>query len=505
MGETTQDNEERVSADEDGQPVHGPPEPESNLEANALADSESRTEAEAQNSDAIIAYGGMEGKSGLLLLSSAEMIELAGPTPKIPSTQLLAGPGEINEPAGFGHYCSMTWPGGGWAYASDVNGNDPCTALRNQFGWAGAIRKAGLYSSAGANQVVVWCNGDMWGPALYRGNGNGPLTSGYNASVNSGQPSCIMTASPLNLPIFTRSPGTFTSTGTGVDFARDGGSFTLHTGWFGATGSALNPAATQVNMRGRSKANFADDHDGWDWLANKGTALYAMATGRVISSRLYSTGLQACPTAEAAKKKYQADAPCINRDFAPTSVQPDGDYIEYRNQTWDGGDQGEMYIRHRVVSVPPTYNESFVAGYFHLDRNTNLVVNAVVTTSTQLGTVGNNGGTSAPHLHLTVFRESNIAQPGQRGVTFSPNHASCGPCRLDPASCLTCPGCSFDECYGDSHNFHEYAIDPYGWQALQNVDPRGWYRAGGGAPTGAMSIKLWSSSVTPPPTGTWGN
>ncbi|GEM_PF-6052721 len=403
----------------------------------------------------------------------------AGPRP-------MAGAGEITKPGGYGHYCSMTWPGGGWAYASDTNGNDPCGWLRSQFG-GGTIRKAGLYSAAGTNQTVVWCDGEAWGPAIYRGSGNGPLTAAFDASVASGKPNCVMVASPFVLPILERSPASFSSIGTGVDFARDSDSASLNTGWFGAAGGFSSANATLVNFKGHSMpSGFVEDHDGWDWGAAEFTDLFAMAPGKVMANRTYTTSAIKCATVEAAKVKNQAISACINKDFATTAWQPNGNYISYQNSGWDGKLQGELYVRHKVVTSPATYNESFVAGYFHLNRDESLTIGTNVTKNTQLGTVGNGGWTSGPHLHLTMIRETNVGKPATKDIVFAVNGDSC----------TACPG--------GSHNFHQYAVDPFGWQAPQNIDPRGWFRTGGGAKDGAMSINLWSSGVAPS-VGSWGS
>ncbi|WAS99192.1 M23 family metallopeptidase [Nannocystis punicea] len=401
--------------------------------------------------------------------------------------------GEIAEPAGYGHYCSMTWPGGGWAYSWDTNGGDPCAYLISQFG-AGTIRKAGLFSAAGANETVIWCDGQTWGPGVYRGSGGAPLTWAFDASVAAEEPNCVMTVSPLELPIFERSPATFSSSGTGVDFAREGAP-TLNTGWFGAVAPYLNAAATKVNFKGHAITDYIDDHDGWDWGAAENTDLYAMTDGKVIVSRDYQTSAVVCATAESAKKKYGG---CINRDFAAgwpaacsswndlsASCQAAiaaGDYIEYRNAGWDGFLQGEVYVRHKIVTTPATYNESFVAGYFHVKRTVTPAVGTNVTKNTIIGDVGNGGWTSGPHLHLTVIRETNVGTPTQKDRWFVANADNC------------------TSCAGGSHEFHRYAVDPYGWQAPLHIDPRGWVTK-----DGAMSPKLWKSNANPPVVGGWGD
>lgn len=446
---------------------------------------------DADASGAFAGFAGTEDAPDVRGFAPGEMSRETADFVVRPRPSLAAG--EIAEPSGFGHYCSMTWAGGGWAYAWDVAGGDPCGYLIAEFG-PGTIRKAGLLSTAGANMTVVWCDGQTWGPAVYRGAGAGPLTAAFNASVAAEEPNCVMTVSPLELPIFERAPGAFTSTSTGVDFAREGAS-TLDTGWFGAVAPYLNSMATQVNFKGHARSGFIDDHDGYDWLAAEGTDLYALTDGKVIANRDYQTSAVVCATAESAKKKYGG---CINRDFdaGPPAVCSswsdmsasclnaiaNDDYIAYRNAGWDGLQQGEVYVRHKIVASPATYNESFVVGYFHVKRTASPAVGTNVTKSTQIADVGNTGWTTAPHLHMTVIRETNVGTPTQKDRWFSINADNC------------------TSCAQGSHDFHRYAVDPYGWQAAAHGDPRGW-----ATKDGAMSPKLWKSNAAPPSSGSWGN
>ncbi|WP_100793046.1 M23 family metallopeptidase [Nannocystis exedens] len=445
--------------------------------------------------EAFAGFAGTEDAPDVRVFAPGEMSRHLSPETgdiAAPSKPSLAA-GEIAEPAGYGHYCSMTWPGGGWAYAWDTNGGDPCGYLTSEFG-AGTIRKAGLFSAAGANETVIWCDGQAWGPGVYRGFGGAPLTWAFDASVAAEQPNCVMTVSPLELPIFERSPATFSWTSTGVDFAREGAP-TLNTGWFGAVAPYLNSMATKVNFKGHAITGYIDDHDGWDWGVAENTDLYAMTDGKIIVSRDYQTSAVVCATAEAAKKK---NGGCINRDFpagwpATCTSWSDmsascqnaitaGDYIEYRNSGWDGYLQGEVYVRHKIVASPATYNESFVAGYFHVKRTVTPAVGTNVTKNTIIGDVGNGGWTTAPHLHLTVIRETNVGTPTQKDRWFVANADNC------------------TYCTGGSHDFHRYAIDPYGWQAPLHIDPRGWVTK-----DGAMSPKLWQANANPPVVGGWGD
>ncbi len=452
---------------------------------------------------ALVAFGGFGGPPQLqrfsaedlpaaFLTRAADDFAIEGPEPLTSSSY-------IAEPAGYGHYCSMVWPGGGWAFASYTNGQHPCQYLRDTFG-NGTVRKAGLFNASGTNHAVVWCDAQTWGPAIYRGENSGPLTAAFNAAVSSNEPSCVITVSPLLLPIFSASPGSFTSAGTGVDFAREGAPV-MDTGLFGATGADDDPAATIVSYRGHAKPNFVNDHDGWDWGASEGTDLDAMANGYVLRSRDYQTSAVACGSAMAATVAARQTSNCINRDYAPYWPAPctgwndqsqscqnafaAGNYIDYQNAGWDGNLQGEVYIRHMIQTNPWEYRESFVVGYFHVKRNNTPAVWSTVGPGTQVADVGNGGWTSGPHLHMTVIRETNVGTADIKDRWFTANADNC-------------TGCA-----GGSHDFHRYAVEPFGWSASLNVDPRGWMTT-----DGAMSPSLWKWSyallLSIPPTGGWG-
>ncbi|MCR9165324.1 MAG: hypothetical protein ACE37F_23950 [Nannocystaceae bacterium] len=470
------------------------------------ADDDSGGMAELDPDDVvgIVAYGGFDDRpAGTLAFTADDLPDSftkRGPTSFTDGPDVMAAGYFIPEPVGYGHYCSMVWPGGGWAFASDTSGGHPCQYLRDTFG-SGAVRRAGMFSATGTNQAVVWCDGQTWGPAIYRGQGIGPLDSAYSAAVGAQEPECVITVSPQRLPIFASNPGFFDVVGTGVDFARDNGPV-LDTGIFGATGANDDSAATQVNFRGNAKNGWVDNHDGWDWIADEGTSLFTMANGYVLQSRDYQTTATACPTEASAKFAARQVNNCINRDF-PVELPPDcsawndastdcqngfatGDFIEYRNEGWDGSAQGEVYVRHRVQTNPSEYSESFVVGYFHVDRADTPAPYTAVGSGTKIGEVANTGWTSTAHLHMTVIRETNVGTTDVNTRWFSAN----------PDTCSTCPG--------GSHEFHQYAIDPFGWAAPLNIDPRGWV-----VRDGAMSVNLWTPNwyhmlFGYPPTGEWG-
>lgn len=327
---------------------------------------------------------------------------------------------------GYGHYCSMTWPNGGWAFTSDPNGNDPCGYITAHSDPGGTIQRAGIYQAAGVNTVVARCTDKtVW---LYGGTGNGPLTAAYDKAK--GRPGCIFTVAPQNLPIF-MSPfkNVVPTVANGFDFAKPP-YVTLKVSDFGQMGP---DQAKIVNLRGDDRT-WGDDHDAYDYLVPENTPVYAVADGTVLANR-------------------NLDTKCSGSN---SSIQ------------------GEMYIRHRVKRTPSTYNEDFVAGYFHLKKRANLAVGQSVTAGTYLGDIGWVGCSTQSHLHFAVIRTTNVA--GYRNAAFTvPNNQT------------------------EPNNGSPWVIDPYGFIPPKNIDPWGWR----GYPDGALSINLWKSGQAPP-LGTWG-
>jgi len=126
---------------------------------------------------------------------------------------------QLTAPPGMGRYCSMSWPGGGWGFASYTNlVSDPCAFLRGSSTTA-TVERAGLYATSAINNVVLRCEAGSY-IILQVGNGNAPLTSAYNLA--SGHTGCVFTVSPREMPIFGRpyDPAGYQFTNTGFDFAR---------------------------------------------------------------------------------------------------------------------------------------------------------------------------------------------------------------------------------------------------------------------------------------------
>ncbi|WP_437751608.1 M23 family metallopeptidase [Sorangium sp. So ce1389] len=275
--------------------------------------------------------------------------------------------------SGMGHYCSMTWPGGGWGFQWNLN--DPCSDLSGQLGSGGTIRRAGVFSISGVNSVVARCNG---GTSIWAGVGDDPLQWAYDASLaDSG---CVITVAPKVMRIFDRpfSSTVSVTAGTGFDFAQslypD-----LDVSQFGQSGSAT---ANVVDWKGRDKSTsgFIDDHNGYDWNMAEGTVIRAVADGVVRKSRWLTTT-------------------CTGSN-SPT--------------------QGEIYIDHTVTRSPTTYNELFTSGYFHL-KELWVADGSPVTKGQEIGKIGWVGCSSQSHLHFAVIRMSNTATDRFETLTIDSN------------------------------------------------------------------------------------
>jgi murein DD-endopeptidase MepM/ murein hydrolase activator NlpD len=281
-----------------------------------------------------------------------------GPILQVEHAAVTAAP-KIPVPLGYGHYCSLTYPSGGWAFDWKSASEDPCAdMLASSPG--GTIARAGLWSTSGANNVVYACD---TGVGLLKDYGPKALQAAFNDSA--GKKNCVFTVAPKSLPIFSHPFPSKSDVGmtNGFDFARG---FTVK------DNSGVERNA--VNYKGVNASGY-DGHDGFDWIMPTGTKLVAMAPGRVLLAR--------------------------SRDV--THHCPQEDELM----------QKEVYVVHVVGSGK--YKEIFVAYYAHLDTMS-VSTGDNVTTGTKLGTAGDTGCSEPAHLHLTVSRFSNVAWSYRRGV-----------------------------------------------------------------------------------------
>jgi murein DD-endopeptidase MepM/ murein hydrolase activator NlpD len=294
--------------------------------------------------------------------------------------------------SGMGNYCSLTWPNGGWAFASDPAGGDPCQWLINQSDPGYTVARKGLYSASGSNNVVVRCNSNKSWVGIYRNVGNGPLTAAYDSAVNNKKSYCVFTVAPVKMPIFNApfSLAANYSQATGFDHARPPYT-TLNVADFGQPGSTT---ATIVDNKGRDKSNagYIDNHAGIDWFLPKGTAIRAAADGTVVAAR----------------------------DWMSTCTGSDSKV------------QKEVAIKH-TVSGQNGYYEQFVTYYAHLSSY--VVTNGQAVTKGQLlGYSGNTGCSTAPHLHFGTLRLTNTAAHRLETLHFfdGPEHSDGSNYIVDP-------------------------------------------------------------------------
>ena len=282
-----------------------------------------------------------------------------------------AGPGEIYVP-GLAHYCSMAAQKGGWYLA--WGGANPCEWINSKHGPFVTIKRAGVYSAKGVNNVVVRCDGGYVG--IYAGVGAGPLKAAYDAARKPWKKGCFFTAAPKSMPIFASPYNLKTKSvkhQNAFDFARNPYK-TLNVQNFGQPGSKF---AKIVDYKGRQKKQI-DNHDSHDWNMPRYTPMYAVAKGRVRKARHFLTN-------------------CTGSD---------------------GPVQGEVYIEHTVARKPSTYSERIISSYFHLAK-LEVVDGQWVKQGDLIGQSGHTGCSSTPHLHFAVMRLTNTANNWRYKLTIN--------------------------------------------------------------------------------------
>lgn len=297
--------------------------------------------------------------------------------------------------SGMGHYCSGTWPTGGWAFTSDTTGGDPCKAITST---GGTVRRKGLYANNNWNRVVYRCYPPNYGfVGIYEGWGNGPMTAAFNEAKKDKKPGCVFNVSPKSMTIFD-SPfplKTKYSHSNGVDFARGK---TLNVNDFGQSGSTT---AKVVDWKGR-EVSYGDEHAGHDWNMPKGTEIRAVAAGVVVSARIYDSGACTDPQKKACT--------CVS----------DTQY------------QKEVSIRHTVQGNKENYFERFLTYYAHL-QSYSVMAGQVVKKGEVIGYSGNTGCSFGPHLHFGVIRLTNTSDQLEEVVNFDPvTHSDAGDKLIEP-------------------------------------------------------------------------
>jgi len=371
-------------------------------------------------------------------------------------------------PPGYGHYCSLTYSSGGWAFSTQAAADsDPCgDMLKSSPG--GVIQRAGLWNTNGENNVLVRCDGDL---RIYRAHGAQPTALAYDQSQ--GKKNCIFTVAPTRLPIFGH-PWATSKGKTGpdddVDIRMTGFNYdVLGQPWdvseFSQPQDPQKPA-TQVDRYGRQQPytgtlvecaerglaqNCKIGHafeGAYDWSMPTGKPLIAVADGLVVGAVARDI------------TSYRTGCPGPNCNCPGT--------INYQN---------EIFIEHQVGTG--VYAERFVSAYHHMSSmavhaGDKVVRGQVIAYN---GTTGCSGG---PHLDFSVLRLTNLS--GTRSYQFQ-----------------TTP-------LGYGVNGIQGVIDPFAWSAPKGVDPWAWKSLGaqqgylpvGAKEPGAFSIYLWIPGQAPP-------
>ena len=355
-------------------------------------------------------------------------------------TQAQSATPNITPPVNYGHYCSIKYPGGGW-FLWVLNGNNstPCeNVLASNPG--GTIAKAGLWDTTGQNNVLLTC--DRW-LLVYRGTGYDPIKWAYDGAA--GQKNCTFTVAPTKLPIFSAPYGKtfwfYPSIHT--DVARTNMMFNynvfginMNRTMFGQPFDWRDPNAHWIDRYGKYRPEMHEPF--YDFPMPAGKPLLAMAPGRVLKS-----------------------------EDSPATTAGCGGIVP-------NGPQKQIFIEHQVGTG--LYAEKFVTYYAHLTTR-NVFTNQLVSRGQQIGTAGKSGCATGNHLHLAVWRTTNLS--GKRFWNFTPD---------------------------GKNGWYQGVIDPFGWAGPAHVDPWGWMYQGqtkndGGVTVtspGAFSINLWAPGAAPP-------
>jgi murein DD-endopeptidase MepM/ murein hydrolase activator NlpD len=314
-----------------------------------------------------------------------------------------------------------------------------------------------MYSTAGLNNVVVWCKPNI--SASFRGMGKTPLDKAHAfASIGRHMGDCVFVASPAHMPIFDWpfSPNLSLPAnyhGSGFDFER----------------APYGALSKQVDYRGLT-VQFLDDHDAHDFGMPPGTPLYAVADGVVITGGMF----------------YGTYTNCNVVPNLPTETGKS-----------DCGHQGLVIVRHTVKGSSPRYDEIFATGYSHIQAIPRWILSGCTPVDTGKTWPGAGGVCNVPvkrgqvvaysgrrntnqaHLHFATWRLSNNSRRDGYGYR-APDAA------LHSPNCCNSAGAIGPTMY----------MEPYGWRGPVG-DP--WsYKARASTPTfpfgaGALSIRLWKT------------
>jgi hypothetical protein len=281
-----------------------------------------------------------------------------------------------NVPAGFGRYCSVTYPGGGWALLNYADKNsDPCKELLKP-GSNGKIERAGLWAVSKNNNVMRTCDGDL---GIYREVGNAVIKLAFDQA--SGKKNCVFTIAPTALHVFSRPylalplQGNLVRTTNPHDF-----NFydkPMKPADFGQTKNNDCPNSMFIDRSGRQRC-AVNNHGGYDWLMPTGLQMLAVADGVVREARW-------------------RDVKAFGGDCAKKNPQ------------------GEIYVEHQIGTGE--YAERFVTYYAHVSE-ISVKKGDRVTRGQVIGKSGDTGCSSAPHLHFGVARTTNLSGHRRFDLTY---------------------------------------------------------------------------------------
>jgi murein DD-endopeptidase MepM/ murein hydrolase activator NlpD len=361
---------------------------------------------------------------------------------------MLASPYAVNAatpvipvPAGYGHYCSLAYPSGGWAFSWLTGSTStPCeNMLASSPG--GTIARAGLWHTTGNNNVLARCGGETF---IFREAAGGALSRAFNAAL--GKKSCVFTVAPTRLPIFgfpygktlisQISPHQDVSTKPNV-FNYNVYHINVDRTLFGQAVDPADPLGHWIDRRGKFRAGMHES--AYDWGMPFFKPLLAVAPGRVIESR--------------------------DRNVSQFGCGPDL--------------QKEVYIEHQVGSG--IYAEKFVAYYAHLSLR-QVIKGQNVPRGWVIGRVGSTGCSTGNHLHFGVFRTTNLS--GYRSLAFVTTPGGYGSNGIE----------GIVDPYGWAAPAH---IDPWAWM-YQGRSVFDQFLNRTVRNPGAFSINLWGPGMAPP-------